>query len=1001
MENQSKLTKHLSNIFMVVICILLICFCVAQLLWDDGYSLQKPVITQLTENASLVLEDGTKSELQCEGDQFFYEEAKPNELLTVVMSLPEFKDANMCLCVFAANQNIGVYVDGELRQYYNDESVRLIGSYSASHFVMVPLHATDSGKEIAITYQTSLKECAGTLTCPMLGTEADLMVWIFQNYFWQIVSALLIFAVGIMFIVLSVVVRFNHKRNHGLYYLGIFSIIMALWILCQSNMRVFYCRNLNTTNLMTYMALMVAPIPMLMFMNDLMKYHYQKILNAAIIACLVNIAFSLVVALTGIADLIEIIWTTRIIITVTCTISILCFLVYRKTKQLNAPVAVGSGIVGFVATFIIEDRNMLHANTFDIGKYIGFGILFFLLMLGYAVEKGWVVQWKNYRRAIEENEFKNAFLANMSHEIKTPINTILGMNEMIARETKEEEVRHYAGNIYEAGNMLLALVNNVLDYTKLESGKMQIIPVRYDVGQLLSNVINTIQVKAEEKELCFDVDIDKNIPRVLYGDELRIRQAILNLLTNAIKYTEEGTVTLKAYYKEIGQKEICFYIIVKDTGVGIRKEDTERLYDSFVRLDERKNRSIEGTGLGLTITHQIMKMMHGDIQIESEYGKGSNFILTFKQTVMEETPLGEYEDWYRTGITKGNYQENDYVAKDVKILVIDDNEMNLEVISGLLGKTQARIDIALSGEEGLIKARKERYDLVLLDQMMPGLSGIETLRQMQQLDDMGYKNVPIIALTADSVIGARDEYLRQGFTDYISKPVDYRTLIECLRKYLPDRIEKCYKLQNKQKICEEYLGKCGIHVKSAMKYVGDEIDQYIHLLELFTSSSGVEKQELLQKAYESLNWKHYTIYVHGLKNSARTIGADKLADIAFEHEQKSKNGDDTFIHENYTVLVQELEKTRADISAFLKQYKMEAEEVATLVERNVLEESKWEEIRQQTIQSLEGYKKKEALILLTQMSECGDKDKGDNLQQVIDAVKSYDYEKAIQLLREM
>lgn len=1001
MENQSKLTKYLSNIVIVTVILLFVCFGAAQLFWDDGYNLHKPEIVQLTKKASLILEDGTRNELQCEGDYFFYEEAEANELLTLVMQLPEFQDNNICLCVFSTNQNIGVYIDGVCRQYYNDESVRLIGSYSASHYVMVPLQATDSGKKVAITYQTTLKESAGILTCPMLGTEADFMVWLFQNYFWQIVSALLILAVGIVFIALSIAVRFNDKRNQGLCYLGIFSIIMSLWILCQSNMRVFYCRNLNTTNFMTYVALMIAPIPKLMFMNDLMKYRYQKVFNVAIIACLVNIAFSLTVAFTGIVDLIEVIWTTRIVITVTCVISIFCFWGYRKNNQLNAPIAVGIGIVGFIIAFLIEDQNMLHANTLDLGKYIGFGIVFFLLMLGYGAEKGWIIQWKNYRRAIEENEFKNAFLANMSHEIKTPINTILGMNEMIVRETKEEEVRQYAGNIYEAGNMLLSLVNNVLDYTKLESGRMQIIPVRYEVGQLLSNVINTIRPRAEEKKLCFDVDIDKNIPKVLFGDELRITQAILNLLTNAIKYTKEGSISLRVYYEKIDQKDICLYISIKDTGVGIRGEDTERLYDSFVRLEERKNRSIEGAGLGLTITRQIMKMMQGDIQIESEYGEGSTFILSFKQSVMEEEPLGEYEDWYRTGIISGNYQENDYLAKGVKILVIDDNEMNLEVISGLLSKTQAQIDTALSGEEGLERARKQLYDLVLLDQMMPGMSGIETLHQMKRMDGAKYESIPIIALTADSVVGAREEYLQQGFTDYIAKPVDYRTLIVCIKKYLPDRIEKCSKLENKQKVCEEYLGKCGIRVKAAMKYVGDEMNQYIHLLEIFVSPSAEEKQELLQQAYTSLNWKHYTIYVHGLKNSARTIGADKLADIAYEHEQKSKNGEYTFIHDNYKVLVQELEKTKNDISAFLKHYIMESEESVTLVEKNVLDERKWEEIREQAIKSLEGYKKKEALVLLTQMLECVDKGKGNNLQQVMDAVKAYDYEKAVQLLREM
>lgn len=551
--------------------------------------------------------------------------------------------------------------------------------------------------------------------------------------------------------------------------------------------------------------------------------------------------------------------------------------------------------------------------------------------------------------------------------------------------------------------MLLSLVNNVLDYTKLESGRMQIIPVRYELGQLLSNIINTVNVKAEEKKLCFDVDVDENIPKALYGDEIRIRQAVLNLLTNAIKYTKEGSVSLKVYYEETGQKEIRLYISVSDTGAGIRKEDKERLYDSFVRLEEKKNRSIEGAGLGMTITRHIMDLMQGDIQVESEYGKGSAFVLSFKQQVVENTPLGHYEEWYRTENKTGGYQESSYIAKGVKILIIDDNEMNLEVIGGLLKKTQAQIDTALSGEEGLTKVRQTRYDLILLDQMMPGMDGIETLRQLQQLDNVKKDKIPVIALTADSVVGAREEYLRHGFTDYIAKPVDYRTLIVCIRKYLPGRIEKGSQLESSQRLCEEYLTGRGIHVQSAMKYAGNEIEQYIHLLDMFSGAKGLEKQSLLQKAYESHNWKDYTIYVHGLKNGARTIGADGLADMAYEHEKKSKSGEIAFLQENYQRLIQEWEKTRDIILSGVELYKTEQKEADVMQTGNfVLEDSVWQEMLRKVMHYLEGYRKKEALVLLTQLAEDkGRAKKNDNLKQAIDAVKDYDYEKAIQLLRDM
>lgn len=1002
MEKQSKITIHLKNIFLVTASILIIAFFVAQFIWDDGYSFQKPEITQLTEEASLMLRDGTILPLKQEGDHFFYKEAQPNEIVTVIMTLPEFQETDMCLCVFSANQNIGVFVDGVLREYYNDESFRLVGSYSASHFVKVPLDLEDSGKEIRITYQTSLAECAGILTCPLFGTETSLILWMFRSYFWQIVSALLLFTVGIVFIVLGVVIKYNRNHNQGLCYLGVFSIIMALWILCKSNMRIFYCRNLNTTNLMTYMAIMVAPMPMLIFLNDLMKYRYQKVFNTVIAACLLNTAFSLVVTLSDVTDLVKIIWTTRVLIVAGSLVSIACFLDYLKTKELKAPQAVGVGLFGCIAAIVVEDINTWDSNTLDVGKYIGFGILFFLLMLAYAAEKSWVVQWKDYRKAIEENEFKNAFLANMSHEIKTPINTILGMNEMIASESREQGVRCYARHIQEAGNMLLALVNNILDYTKLESGKMQIIPVSYELGQLLSNLINSVSIKVEEKKLSFEVDVDKNIPSVLYGDELRIRQAVLNLLTNAIKYTREGSISLKVAFERVNQKEICIYISVTDTGIGIRKEDRERLYDSFVRLEEKRNRSIEGAGLGMTITRQIMDMMQGDILIESEYGKGSTFTLSFKQQIVEETALGDYEDWYRAKIHNEVYQDSDYLATGVKLLVIDDNEMNLEVIRGLLKKTMAQIDTALSGEEGLTKVRKEKYDLILLDQMMPGMDGVETLRRLLAMEHVAEKKIPVIALTANSVVGAREEYLKQGFTDYIAKPVDYRTLIACLRKYLPDKIEKCLQRESKQARCEIYLSAQGIQVKSAMKYAGDEFGQYIHLLELFCFEKGQEKQEALQQAYDSRNWKDYTTHVHGLKNSARTIGADNLADMAYEHEQKSKKGEIAFVQEAYCTLIQEWERTRGVIESYLALYREENEELPQADSGKMgLIDNAWEEILEQAVHYLEEYKKKEALALLIRLSQDNQVlEEIPNLQQAIAAVRDYDYESAIQLLRD-
>lgn len=1000
---QSRVTRILKNIFLAVCSTIIILFFLTQTIWNDGYSYHEPKIVYLTEDARLLLQDGTTLALQNKGEHFLYEEAKPGEVLTVIMTLPEILGDDFCISILSSEQDIGVYVDGALREYYDDKTYRTIDSYSTSRYVIAPLTAADSGKEIRITYETSLNKLMGTLACPMLGTRADLMQWILKSYFWQIVSGVLLFAVSIVYIVIGVVINHNRNSNHGLCYLGIFSIIVALRIFCESGMRVFYCRNLNAMNLMMYIALMVAPIPILIYFNDLMRYRYQKVYNTVISLCMLNTLICLVITVLGVAELREIMLPTYMMIVVTSIIFMFCYVDCVRMKEMEAPIAVGISIGGFITTISIEGVNLLFLNIEDIGRYIGYGILVFILMLGYAAEKSWVVQWKDYRKAIEENAFKNAFLANMSHEIKTPINTILGMNEMISRESENQNVKRYVDHIYEAGKQLLSLVNNILDYTKLESGKMQIVPIRYEMGQLLSNLINSVNMKAEEKRLRFDIDVDESIPCILYGDELRIRQAVFNLLNNALKYTREGSISLQVRAERTDQKEICLYISVADTGMGIRKEDRERLFDSFVRLDEKRNRSIDGTGLGMTITRQIVNMMQGNISLESEYGKGSVFTLSFKQKIVDDIPLGRFEDWYRATLGMNQYPEERYQAIGVRILAIDDNEMNLEVIRGLLKKTGVHIDTVFSGEEGLAKAKNEKYDLILLDHMMPGMDGIETLQQLQQIADIKEHRLPIIALTANAVIGVREEYLQKGFTDYIAKPVDYRALMMILRKYLPDKIKKCTQTDNIQITYEEYLEQKGIHMKEAMKYAGDDLEQYIHLLAMFVSARNRKRQDALQQAYETGNWKDYTTYVHALKNEARTIGADGLADMAYEHEQKSKEGDIAFLQKSYNILMNEWEKTKESIAFYLELSQEAEETLEPVIKReNKLGENVWKEMLEQTISCLTEYKKKEALGLLVKLSE--DKSAGgirQNLEQAIEAVREYDYERAIHILREI
>ncbi len=383
------------------------------------------------------------------------------------------------------------------------------------------------------------------------------------------------------------------------------------------------------------------------------------------------------------------------------------------------------------------------------------------------------------KRADAANQAKSNFLANMSHEIRTPMNAIIGLDEMILREADRPKVRKFALDIRSAGNTLLSIINDILDLSKIESGKMELVPVEYDFSSVLNDIVNMTMKKAQEKGLTYELEVDPDIPSVLYGDEIRIRQIILNLTNNAIKYTAEGSVHVAVLWRKEDSRLI---VSVRDTGMGIRPEDLDRLFSSFQRLDETKNRNIEGTGLGLNITKQLAEMMGGEVTVESVYGEGSCFTASMEQKVVCDTPIGDYTKHLEEAQSKNEEFRPQLVAPNARILIVDDNEMNLEVITELMRETEMKIRTAISGKECIAELEKNEFDLVFLDQMMPELSGTDTLKLLKQrhLCD----NIPVIVLTADAIVGARDSYVKAGFTDYLSKPVMYPQLEEILMKYI-------------------------------------------------------------------------------------------------------------------------------------------------------------------------------------------------------------------------
>ncbi len=492
---------------------------------------------------------------------------------------------------------------------------------------------------------------------------------------------------------------------------------------------------------------------------------------------------------------------------------------------------------------------------------------------------------KAKEEAERANHAKSQFLARVSHEIRTPINALIGMNEMILRESGEEDIKQYAGDVKDSAMLLLNIVNDILDSSKIESGMMELVPVRYELRSLLNDVYNMIQLRAKDRGLALEFDIAPELPSVYFGDDKRIRQILLNLLTNAIKYTERGTVTLQMTGEAVGET-YRWYVAVKDTGIGIKPEDIENVKQAYRRVDMERNRKVEGTGLGINIVQQFLALMGSELQVQSEYEKGSVFSFELIQQVVSTEPLGDFH----SGLLQADaVYRSEFEAPEARVLVVDDYKMNLKVVKQLMKQTKIQVYEAQSGEACLELLKKEAFHLVFLDHMMPGMDGIETLHVIKE--EKLCEDVPIVVLTANASKGDRNNYLKEGFDDFLSKPVLPEKLDKMLLKHLPAELifpveeGKTKQIRREPTFSELRKRLPEIDYGAGLTLCGGDEAFYMELFDVFTKLP--VKTELC-KFYEEKDYKNYSICIHGFKNNAYSVGARELGDLAYEMEQMTR-----------------------------------------------------------------------------------------------------------------
>jgi len=719
----------------------------------------------------VVHDDGTREKLMLPGAA----NASMDEKLVMEAVLPDnLTDSDWFN--LTNSRNLDIYIDGVLRKSFRETDSDIAGGAVKGIKQFCRLTKEDAGKVIRLERDSDITSMSKMYIGDSLGLVSMYLLQGAAVY----VSAMVLLLVAIGVTVFGIVLRTLYKTDNPLIALGAGVAVGALWILFDSAMYQFVFDNYYIDGVMGYIMAVLMPFPFLSCINTVEGRRYNR-LNAWV-------AFVLLVNVVTVCGLH---FTNTLVFKKTQLASdlviVACMLVFMSAlvtdmikKRIDNRIQVYGLFAGLVLGAVEVVLINISRNRKD-GSLILMGLWVILISAVFQQIVNMVNKERERQRIIHANEAKTEFLAKMSHEIRTPINAVLGMDEMILRECNDPNISQYASDIKVATNNLLSIINEILDSSKIESGKMDIVPAKYHMAILLNDLYNMIYIKSEEKNLKLIFDIDRQIPSEYYGDDVRVKQILVNLLSNAVKYTKEGEVRLTLTEKTVAGKAILKFS-VKDTGMGIKEKDIPSLFEAYKRVDEGRNRYVEGTGLGMSITAQLLELMGSKLTVSSVYGKGSEFSFELEQGIENDAPLGNFRESEARHVGPGKLM--DFEAPNAKILVVDDNKMNHKVFSLIIKNVKMQITDALSGEECLEFICKQKYDMIFLDHMMPEMDGIEVLEKMKDLKGNLNTDTPIIMFTANAIKGAKEYYQSCGAMNYISKPVKPEELKNMFLEYL-------------------------------------------------------------------------------------------------------------------------------------------------------------------------------------------------------------------------